>query len=301
MKLLLLTIFTILCLFNQIHARVTSARASESDITYVFYSRDYFDGIYVHINDSSINHIMDVFKVSKPTVILIHGFKDGFEADSNTYVRKAILSKLNANVIKVDWRPLADQNYLVARNAVPYVGAFAASFLSSLSAQFQYSLTNVTLVGFSLGAHIAGNIGRNTDTPIGYIMALDPAGPLIESDVSVRPSDADYVQSIHTNGGVLGMVNAVGHSDFYPNGGSRQPGCGSDILGGCSHNRAWEFFAESLTNNKFVSQKCNSWDEYRNHLCHGETRLMGGLNTVDKLAKGVYYLETNDQSPYGRG
>ncbi|KAF7279116.1 hypothetical protein GWI33_007629 [Rhynchophorus ferrugineus] len=301
MKRFFLSVFGLLCVINLVQARSVSVTASESDVSYVFYSRDHFDGIFVHINDSSVNHIKDVFKTDLPTVVLIHGFKDSFEADSNTYVRQAILSKMDANVIKVDWSPLAGQNYLVAKNAVPYVGVFTASFLSSISASFQYSLTNVTLVGFSLGAHIAGNIGRNTDKPVGLIMALDPAGPLITNEVYVKPSDADYVQSIHTNGGLLGTLNAVGHSDFYPNGGSRQPGCGTDAVGGCAHNRAWEYFAESLGDNKFLSQKCDSYDNFSQKDCNGEKRLMGGLLKVDKLASGLYYLDTNDQSPYGQG
>ena len=45
----------------------------------------------------------------------------------------------------------------------------------------------------------------------------------------IDKSDANFVDIIHTNGGnendgFLGMNNAVGHADFFPNGGHTQAG-----------------------------------------------------------------------------
>ena len=63
---------------------------------------------------------------------------------------------------------------------------------------------------------------------------MDPAGPWFEGrdDIAVglNPSSADYVDVIHTNGipGIilnLGTMRVLGHADFYPHGGDRQPGC----------------------------------------------------------------------------
>lgn len=40
------------------------------------------------------------------------------------------------------------------------------------------------------------------------------------------PTDALFVDVIHTCGGVLGYFSTLGHADFYPNGGTpSQPGC----------------------------------------------------------------------------
>jgi hypothetical protein len=69
---------------------------------------------------------------------------------------------------------------------------------------------------------------------------LDPAGPLFEGyDTSVRldKSDADYVDVIHSNGeaiyvGGFGIAEAIGHVDFYPNGGRAQRGCSNIVIGG---------------------------------------------------------------------
>jgi hypothetical protein len=75
---------------------------------------------------------------------------------------------------------------------------------------------------------------------------LDPAGPNFETQnatVRVDKTDAKFVDVIHTNGdsilsGSVGMAIAVGHVDFYPNGGKRQPGCPSltNIIGGFFSN-----------------------------------------------------------------
>lgn len=57
---------------------------------------------------------------------------------------------------------------------------------------------------------------------------MDPAGPSYESNgyqVRVDPTDAKFVDIIHTNGdvtaltGSAGMISQTGHVDFYPNGG----------------------------------------------------------------------------------
>ena len=64
---------------------------------------------------------------------------------------------------------------------------------------------------------------------------LDPAGPFFsEDDVDERlnPDSANFVDVIHTCSRYLGLSAAMGHVDFYPNGGVRkQPGCGNDLKG----------------------------------------------------------------------
>ena len=61
------------------------------------------------------------------------------------------------------------------------------------------------------------------------ISGLDPAYPLFEDGSNnrhLRASDARFVDIIHTDGGILGNPHAMGHADFYPNGGiPLQPGC----------------------------------------------------------------------------
>ena len=60
------------------------------------------------------------------------------------------------------------------------------------------------------------------------LTGLDPAGPfftLVSSAYRLDDGDASYVDVIHTNAGQLGTSRRGGHIDFYPNGGTNQPGC----------------------------------------------------------------------------
>ncbi|KAI5749856.1 hypothetical protein M8J76_010751 [Diaphorina citri] len=68
-----------------------------------------------------------------------------------------------------------------------------------------------------------------------WYLGLDPASPLFRqllatSLVSLNSGDAHYVDVIHSDGARhwsegLGLFEAIGHSDYFPNGGLDQPGC----------------------------------------------------------------------------
>lgn len=73
---------------------------------------------------------------------------------------------------------------------------------------------------------------------LGRITGLDPAEPHFSKakrPVRLDRTAAKYVDIIHTDAsqfirGGLGMTESIGHVDYYPNGGTDQPGCGKSIV-----------------------------------------------------------------------
>ncbi len=62
------------------------------------------------------------------------------------------------------------------------------------------------------------------------ISALDPAGPgfyiVLLGPKAINSNDANFVDVIHTDAGMLGAPFNTGTVDFWPNNGRRsQPGC----------------------------------------------------------------------------
>lgn len=82
------------------------------------------------------------------------------------------------------------------------------------------SLKDLTLVGHSLGAHVAGMCAKrmNSTEKIGTIIGLDPASvgfKFDEKDKRLSDTDADYVQVIHTDITKFGMAKPMGHGELY--------------------------------------------------------------------------------------
>lgn len=139
-----------------------------------------------------------------------------------------------------------------------------------------------------------------------FLTLSDPAYPAFQdaekTGQNLDPSDAEFVDVIHTCSGLLGHNQNLGHADFYPNGGkAAQPGCDftSDFVGGCSHGRSYRYFAESIqTKNGFLSFECDSWEDYEAKRCEGDPVPMGE-STPDE-ARGTYFLETSAGPRFAR-
>lgn len=79
-----------------------------------------------------------------------------------------------------------------------------------------------------------------------------------------------FVDIIHTDGGIYGTTERSGTADFYPNGGRAMPGCAivknvNDLISGvCSHNRAVDYYAESVENSKaFIAVAAKSFEYFK--------------------------------------
>jgi pancreatic triacylglycerol lipase len=134
------------------------------------------------------------------------------------------------NVIVVDWRAGSTTiSYPVAVNRVAAIANFAGGFLDFMQENQLIDYARLHVIGFSLGAHIAGNIGKNVRRgQIDTIIGLDPSGPLFSVQnpgTRIDAADGVYVEILHTNGNSTGIGSPIGDSDFFANGGSNQPGC----------------------------------------------------------------------------
>ncbi|XP_022814507.1 lipase member H-like [Spodoptera litura] len=159
-----------------------------------------------------------------------------------------------------------------------------------------------------LGAHVMGIAASQTKMRVNRITGLDPARPFFEfpshlnDSEKLDSSDADFVDIIHTCGGLLGFLSPIGTADFYPNNGvAPQPGC-EDIVkffDGCSHGRSFYYFMESVKYPKsFPTYQCESWNDFLTKQCD-HRGYMG--EEVNRTLKGKYYLITNSFEPFGKG
>lgn len=247
------------------------------------------------------------FNAAHPTRYLIHGWNGHDDTSMNNQARPALLQRGNFNVIVVDWGIGAQADYLTARNRVAAAGGVVAQFIDWLNMVRGVPFASVSCIGFSLGAHVAGFAGKRvTRGRLASIIALDPAFPLFNinnPENRVAATDAIYVESVHTDGGRLGFHEPIGLASFYPNGGRGQTGCGNDPVGACSHNRAFEFYVESINSpNAFFATRCAGFNSIVTNSCPstGPSMAMGG-EPVANGANGVYFLETNGQRPFGQG
>ncbi|CAH0405500.1 unnamed protein product [Chilo suppressalis] len=236
------------------------------------------------------------YRANRPTNVIIHGWTNNGNSVINTFVRDALLAVQDCNVIVVDWSSIAGGSYVSAVTGVPGVGQAIGNFLNWLISATGGNWNNIHLVGYSLGAHISGVAGRQVGGRLARITGLDPAGPLWQTNSNRLSSNAaQYVEGIHTDGGLQGIFNPVGDADFYPNGGRNvQPGCDGS---GCSHARSYEFFASSVRTNHFVGRRCTNINQAQNVQCTGATFNMGNA-IMNKRGNGLFGLRTGAAWPF---
>ncbi|XP_050314500.1 pancreatic lipase-related protein 2-like [Anthonomus grandis grandis] len=279
--------------------------ATDDDVTFYVYTPENTSGAIVKASEIPNIVKQTGFNLARSTIFVVHGWKNSVESAVNDRVKVAALAnRNNINVVVIDWSPIATKNYISAQGSVLAVGNFVGDFLIALNSQLNYSWDSMTLVGHSLGAHVSGNAGARTGGKVGTIVGLDPAGPLFtKKNINNRldPTDGAYVHCIHTNTAILGTSYKTGHVNFYPNGGSSQPGCGLDVAGSCAHSRAYEYYAESLNSNNFSAYLCDSYSNYKKGTCSSNTACKLGWYPVAKSTSGDYYLYTNSKSPFAQG
>uniref|UniRef100_A0A182U4C2 Lipase domain-containing protein n=1 Tax=Anopheles melas TaxID=34690 RepID=A0A182U4C2_9DIPT len=268
---------------------------------YLYRANDTADRHEFHFNGLS-SIVAAGYKRTLPTAILVHGWLGSSESVVIDPLAKALLAQENKNVIAVDWEQGASTLlYPVARYRVPKVANLVAALIDNLVTGLGQDINQIGIIGHSLGAHIAGIAAKRVRSgKIGYIVGLDPASPLFrlkKPDERLSADDAQYVEIIHTNGKALGFFSNIGQADYYPNGGVRQPGCGFSLT--CSHQRAVDFFKESLKISNYYARRCDGIANL-GPTCSTDRTVLGGMIWKSSKPAGVYYISTAPNEPFLR-
>lgn len=151
---------------------------------------------------------LDGFLDEVPVKVLIHGYIASRYHYSIAPIKNAYLSAGNVNLIIVDWSQGSYQMYDVSRQLSSSVAFRIAEILQRFLDENNIDYGLVHLIGHSLGAHIAGNVGRLMGGKLGRVTGLDPAAPLYIqwSTDAIQLTDATFVDIIHTNGNALGEM-----------------------------------------------------------------------------------------------
>ncbi|XP_060624476.2 pancreatic lipase-related protein 2-like [Anolis sagrei] len=284
------------------------------------------------VNPSTIK--VSNFRTNRKTRFIIHGYFVGDEYDRIVNICRFFLQKEDINCIVVNWKAAAADLYTQSVQNVRIVGAEMAYLLDYLEENCGYSLSDVHIIGHSLGAHAGGEAGRRKPG-LSRITGLDPAGPLFHQtppEVRLDPSDAKFVDVIHTNIGHLffefasGIIQPCGHLDFYPNGGGIMPGCKKDLFvskqgdidgamreiassrsAGCSHKRSLRYYSDSIfIPDGFLGYQCKTFDSFASGKCFPCPRegcpMMGHyadqFADKTKAIHQVFYLTTKAVPPF---
>ncbi|XP_043946652.1 lipoprotein lipase-like isoform X2 [Protopterus annectens] len=270
------------------------------------------------------------FNVTTKTFLVIHGWTVSgmFESWIPKLVKALYQKEHNANVIVVDWLNRAHQHYSTAAENTKLVGQDIAKFINWLEETVDVPVDSLHLIGYSLGAHVAGFAGSHATSKVGRITGLDPAGPAFEDmhpHGRLSPDDATFVDVLHTftHGSLglsIGIKQPVGHIDIYPNGGSFQPGCNLHSAlekiaaygffefaeaAKCEHERSVHLFIDSILHEDKASlaYRCSSKEMFDKGVClqcHKRRCNTLGYNAkkVRNKRSSRMYLKTRAEMPF---
>lgn len=301
---------------------LTKAPADLTNTKFIhYYGPTYSDSAIYDLNDFQSILNDSHFDKTRNTVLYLHGYLENPDVESVHVIVDAYLTRVDTNLIVLDWGELANGNY--AFDAVVNAKQLGVVLAEKLLPQFDNGLDieKFHIVGHSLGGQMAGIIGRhikelsNKTKQIKRVSALDPAFPLFYLGRLARRlsrHDAEFVDVMHTDAWLYGAPISTGTADFWPNSGKTlQPGCpkrnyrmlsDNDLS---SHRRSWWFWAESVIDRhpeKFNSVKAKNWNDFKNGklINDDRTHVVMGHGCPLNIS-GDYFLQTNGTPPYARG
>ncbi|XP_065159167.1 pancreatic lipase-related protein 2 [Atheta coriaria] len=256
------------------------------------------------------------FNRAHETKIVVHGFGGGRNLSPSTDMRDAYFYRGNYNIFIVDYGTLVKEPCLKQMEWAPRFCALCIAHLVRYLTQHPRGIRadQLHLIGYSVGAHISGLVANfldpQLDGKLGRITGLDPTIVFYSAANTTRdldPSDAHFVDILHTNSGILGQWGPNGHADFYINGGSSQPGCASDTIFktlACDHTKVTPYFIESIVSKKgFWAYPCPTLISFLLRICDPDESeyVQMGEHVDRRKARGVYYVTTNAHPPFSQG
>ncbi|XP_050501360.1 lipase member I-like isoform X2 [Diabrotica virgifera virgifera] len=256
----------------------------------------------------------DVLNLAHPVVFVAHGYKQNISIPWFNIIRDNYIKRTSGkvNIIFLNWCDGASNYPLDVSFANVYpIGNYISEFVIAT----KMNVETIHFIGFDLGAHIGGFLGKilylHTSKKIGRITALDPTGPKFDranvpANSRLDKSDASYVEVHHCDVQALGVTKPYGHIDYYINGGYNQPGCSSDIVenSDCSHLRCPYVYAESLNTNILVKKGIFLSDGVliyvRPNIFSIPVFYGGSAWTFPRFQHGIYFVKTWNKTPYLR-
>uniref|UniRef100_A0A0A9ZA00 Lipase member H-A n=1 Tax=Lygus hesperus TaxID=30085 RepID=A0A0A9ZA00_LYGHE len=261
----------------------------------------------VEVTEDTNNITWTKYDELRPNIIIVHGYNSDMTLDALVSIKDEYLKLGQYNVWATDFPGLVKSPcYPFAVYNVHYIARCVSLLVKGIRA---ISIEpHIHVVGFSLGAHVAGRIGYEVrDRKVDRVTGLDPALPLFfgsSPGERLSKSDAKFVDVVHTNMFMQGHYSALGHVDFYMNGGSFQPGCvgGASERSGCDHHRAAIYFAESINSKQgFWGVRCSGLFSVMMDRCPDQPPYQEMGDPVSLSAQGQFYVKTAAESPYAIG
>ncbi|XP_041115272.1 phospholipase A1 member A isoform X2 [Polyodon spathula] len=272
------------------------------------------------ISGGSIEEIQATnFNSSLDTKVIILGYRAlGKKPSWIDGLVQALLNAADVNVLVVDWLYGGSSVYSVVVQNSQELSVNISIVINNLIA-LGSKQESFHFIGVSLGAHVAGFVGSLFDGKLGRITGLDAAGPMFtkaSTDMRLDPSDALFVEAIHTDIDNFGIRIPVGHIDYQINGGKDQPGCTtsqtSSIFGYmiCDHMRAVQLYISAISTpcsllafpcqsyEDFVTGKCLNCDHPFGGSCPRIGLLRNGGITVNPLPKEEVFMLTTASAPF---
>ncbi|XP_075228610.1 phospholipase A1 member A-like isoform X2 [Lycorma delicatula] len=241
------------------------------------------------------------FKIGARTVLILPGIGGTPDRSSIQVIIKAYLKRCDHYVIVLNWINMTGRLTTPYKNGRIIAHELGKCF-NSLEKEGYNIADNLHIVGFSIGGLMAGTVGHDMKKKPLRITGLDPVriplSQIIYKELKLSPSDAQFVDVIHTDMYYYGVGYPSGHVDFLVNSGRHpQPGCEKKQFSLCNHATAVFVYAEAVTqipkDPTLLARPCNNWKNFINGLCDQNIKTIIMGPDLDTRHSGVFCLHTN--------